>query len=179
MKSAQYLTSVALIAATVATVVTTGGLGLESTSSAASTHASCTNAQIVVSRRAPQGTAGTTYVPLVFTNTRSACTIDGVPAIQPVTGTPHRPLGPAARNGSMGEMPALHLLARGKSVSVAFGIVDTGNFPAASCVARRASGLVVSLGSFVHPRYVEFSFEVCTKRASTITRLISPGVTGY
>ena len=176
MKSTKYLTSFALVAAT---VVTAGGIALGSMTAAASTRPPCTNAQIVVTHGAPQGTAGTTYVPLVFTNARAACTIDGVPAIQPVTGAARRPLGPPARNGSMGEMPALHIIARGKSVSVAFGIVDTGNYPAASCVARRASGVVVSLGSFVRPRYVALAFQVCTKRASTTTRLISPGVTGY
>jgi len=64
----------------------------------------------------------------------------GVPTIQPVIGAAHRALGPLAKNESMGEMPALHTLAVGASVSVAFGVVDTGNLTASTCGARRARG---------------------------------------
>jgi hypothetical protein len=140
---------------------------------------SCVSTQITVSRGAAQGTAGTTYYALVFTNTgATACTLFGVPVIQPVIGPSHRPLGPPARNQSMGEMPAMHALAHGQSVSVAFGVVDTGNYSASTCGPRRARGVVVTLGAFVRPTYVSLPITVCTKLASTTTRLVSPGVTG-
>jgi len=140
---------------------------------------SCVSSQIAVSRGAAQGTAGASYYALVFTNTGATeCTIFGVPVIQPVIGPGHRPLGPQARNESMGEMPALHTLAHGASVSVAFGVVDTGNYTASTCGARRARGVVVKMGAFVRPTYVSLPITVCTKRASTTTRLISSGVVG-
>ena len=163
-----------------------GLLGVGASTPAAATSAkSCVSSQITVSRGAAQGTAGTSYYAIVFTNTGphvnlrvTACTLFGVPTIQPVIGLAHRPLGPPARNESMGEMPALHTLAEGQSVSVAFGVVDTGNIPASSCGARKARGVVVALGSFVRPTYLSLPITVCTKKASTTTRLNSPGVTG-
>lgn len=163
-----------------------GLLGVVGSTAATATGVrSCLNSQITVSRGASQGTAGTSYTALVFTNTGphvalnvTACTLFGVPKIQPVIGPSHRPLGPPARNESMGEMPAVHTLAQGDSVSVAFGYVDTGNIGASTCGARKARGVIVSLGNFVRPRYLNLPITVCTKVASTTTRLVTPGVTG-
>jgi hypothetical protein len=162
-----------------------GLLGVAGSSAAATSAKSCVSTQITVTRGAARGTAGTTYYAIVFTNTGShvllnvtSCTLFGVPVIQPVIGASHRALGPAARNESMGEMPAIHTLAMGSSVSVAFGVVDTGNFAASTCGARKARGVVVTLGAFVRPTYLSLPITVCTKLASTTTRLVSPGVTG-
>jgi hypothetical protein len=157
-----------------------GLLGVGASTPAGATSAkSCVSTQITVSHGAAQGTAGTTYYALVFTNSgATACTLFGVPVIQPVIGSAHRSLGPAARNESMGEIPALHTLAPGAAVSVAFGVVDTGNYSASTCRARRARGVTVTLGAFVRPTYVGLPITVCTKRASTTTRLVAPGVTG-
>jgi hypothetical protein len=172
--------SIVMSAMLVGGLLAGGLLGVAGSTAAATTSAkSCVSTQITVSRGAAQGTAGTDYYALVFTNTSATvCTLFGVPVIQPVIGPSHRPLGPPARNESMGEMPALHTLAKGRSVSVAFGVVDTGNISAATCGARRARGVVVTLGAFVRPTYVNLPITVCTKVASTTTRLVSPGVTG-
>jgi hypothetical protein len=176
-----------VISSVLAGALLSGGLfGFSASTAVATTSAkSCVSTQITVSRGATQGTAGTTYYALVFTNTgphvklnTTSCTLFGVPTIQPVIGAAHRALGPLAKNESMGEMPALHTLAVGASVSVAFGVVDTGNLTASTCGARRARGVVVSLGSFVRPTYLSLPITVCTKVASTTTRLVSPGVTG-
>ena len=101
-----------------------------------------------------------------------------MPAIQPVAGNAHHAVGPMARSLSMGQMPARHVIAKGQSVSVAFGVVETGNYTPSTCVARSASGVVVSLGSFVHSTYVHLPIIVCTKRTSITTRLIVAGTTG-
>jgi hypothetical protein len=158
-----------------------GSLALLGSAPAASatTVKACTSTQIKVTHGVPQGTAGTTYNPIVFTNTGATCSISGVPAIQPVAGATHHPVGPAARNFSMGQMPMLHVVAHGRSVSDAFGVVDTGNYPAATCVARHADGIIVRLGSYVHPTFVHLPITVCTKRASTSTKLIVAGIKGY
>lgn len=141
------------------------------------TVASCVPGQMRVTNGAAQGTAGTTYIPLIFTNTGATCAIWGVPSVQPVLAS-RRALGPAARNQSMGEMPIRHVLAKGHSVSVAFGVVETGNYTTSSCVARSASGVVVALVDFVRPTYLHLPISVCTKRASTITHLIVAGSLG-
>ncbi len=138
----------------------------------------CVAPQIVVAHGPADGTAGTIYYPIVFTNKGATCAIFGVPAIQPVSGSAHHAVGPLARSLSMGEMPARHVIAKGQSVSVAFGVIETGNYTPSTCVARSASGIVVTLGSFVTSRYVHLPIEVCTKRVSITTRLITSGVTG-
>lgn len=139
---------------------------------------SCTPVQMRVTHGAPQGSAGTTYIRLTFTNVASACAIWGVPSVQPVL-TSRRALGPAARNQSMGEMPMRHVLTKDQSVSVAFGVVQTSNYPAAACVARTAGGVVVALGDFVRPTFLRLPISVCTKLASTTTRLIVAGAIHY
>ncbi len=138
---------------------------------------SCVPAQMSVSLGRPNGAAGTIYYPLVFTNRASACAIWGVPTISPV-GADRKPVGPNARNASMGEMPMRHVLARGQSVSVGFGVSETGNYSRAACVPRVAHGVIVSLAPFVKPTYVALVISVCTHQASTSTRLLAPGTSG-
>ena len=172
MRGAKSVVSIMLVAG----VAPVAALAQASTSSAAVTP-SCVASQLSVSVGRAQGTAGTTYYPIVFTNRAGTCAIWGVPAIQPVAKGRHA-LGPMARNTSMGMMPLRHVIKYGQSVSVAFGVVETGNYPAASCVARHAVGVDVSLASFVASTYRPLSITVCTHRASTTTRLLAPGSRG-
>jgi hypothetical protein len=176
MKSIKFLAAVGLLAST---LTTSGLLAASQFSSSASSAPSCRSSRIAVTHGAPQGTAGTTYIPLRFTNEGAACAIWGVPVIQPVVGASHKPVGPGARNLSTGEMPVRHVVAKGAAVSVAFGVVDTGNYSASACVARSASGVIVTLGSFARATYLHLPITVCTKRWSVTTRLIVPGVSGY
>ena len=164
--------SIALVAgvAPLATLAMTSASG-------ATTVPSCVASQLSVSVGRAQGTAGTTYYPIVFTNRGGTCAIWGVPAIQPVA-TGRRALGPMARNTSMGMMPLRHVIKYGQSMSVAFGVVEAGNYPVASCAPRRAIGFQVALGSFVPATYRALPITVCTKRASTTTRLLAPGARG-
>ncbi len=173
MKLAKYAVALTLVA-TSAVVVSTALNSAGSTSVRP-----CTGAQLTLSHGAPQGTAGTTFVPLVITNHGRTCTIEGVPAVRAVLGSPAHPLGPFARNLSMGEMPALHVLNKGKSVSSALGVVESGNYPPATCLARDASGVEVTLARFFTARYLRMPISVCTKRASLTTQLIVVGSTGF
>jgi len=76
-------------------------------------------------------------------------------------------------------MPALHVLQKAKSVSVAFAVVETGNYPKNLCLPKNAGAIVVTLGTFISHAYVPLKISVCTKKSSTSTRLIAPGTTGY
>ncbi|HEY5265271.1 MAG TPA: DUF4232 domain-containing protein [Acidimicrobiales bacterium] len=151
---------------------------LSATPASAATAKACKPTHIKVSHGHSDGTAGTIYYPIVFTNTGATCTLFGIPELQPVTDSTKKTVGPISRNLSVGEMAAMHTLAKGQSVSDAFGVVETGNYTASTCVARKAQGVLVTLGSFVISRYVVLPITVCTKRASTTTRLVAPGVTG-
>ncbi len=148
-----------------------------SNASAAVATPSCVASQLSVTIGRAQGTAGTTYYPIAFTNRGGACAIWGVPAIQPVA-KGRRALGPMARNTSMGMMPLRHVIKYGQSVSVAFGVVEAGNYPVSSCAPRRAIGVSVSLAPFVPATFRPLPITVCTLRASTTTRLLAPGANG-
>lgn len=164
----------------------TGGLAGVSAALGASAGATlgtlnCTPAHLRVSIASPQGAAGTIYYPIVFTDIGAACSVWGVPRVQPVLGGPsrsHLSVGPAARNLSMGEMPVRRVLQTGQSVSDAFGVTESGNYSASTCRAKSAGGVVISLATFVHPTYVALKISVCTKIVSTTTRLIVRGTTG-
>jgi hypothetical protein len=170
-----------LVAASVglSSLVASGTMALSAaTSASAAPVKNCAPAQITVTHGAADGTAGTTFYPIVFTNTGEACAIFGVPAIQPVAGRAHHAVGPLARSLSMGEMPARHVIAKGQAVSVAVGVIDAGNYTPSTCVMRSANGVEVTLGTFVSSRFVHLPITVCTKRSSVTTRLITAGVTG-
>ncbi len=151
-------------------------LGATTTARVAS--ANCEPSQLRVSVARPQGTAGTIYYPIVFTNRGGACWIWGVPGIQPVVGAKRHPLGPPATNESVGKMPARHLLGHGAAVSVGYGVAESGNYPAATCRARNASGVLVTLAPFIRPTYLALRISVCTRLSSTHTQLLVVGRTG-
>ena len=177
MKISRILTSAGLLASGVA--LASGTLGSAASAAPAK---DCAPAQLRISLGVSQGAAGTIYDPVVFTNTGPACTIFGVPAIQPVIGGAshsHVAVGPPARNMSMGQMPAMHVVKTGKSVSDAFAVVETGNYTTSTCLPKNARAIVVTMGNFVHHAYVPLKISVCTKKASTSTRLIAAGTTGY
>ncbi|MHB8333481.1 MAG: DUF4232 domain-containing protein [Acidimicrobiales bacterium] len=140
--------------------------------------ANCQPSQLRVSVARPQGTAGTIYYPIVFTNRGGACWIWGVPGIQSVVGAKRNPLGPRATNESLGQMPARHLLHHGTAVSVGYGVAESGNYPGATCRARNASGVLVTLAPFIRPTYLALRISVCTRLASTHTQLLVVGRTG-
>ena len=60
-----------------------GSVVLAQGSAFAASAPSCVSAQMVVTHGQAQGTARTTYIPLVFTNKGRACAIWGVPAVNP------------------------------------------------------------------------------------------------
>ncbi|HQT99217.1 MAG TPA: DUF4232 domain-containing protein [Acidimicrobiales bacterium] len=137
----------------------------------------CKSIQLTLNRGQRHVVAGATYTALVITNVGTTCAIWGVPAIQPVNAA-RRPIGPFARNLSMGEMPLRHVLARGGSVSVSFGVTKTTSVPSSTCHAARAAGVVVTLGPFFTRRFLAMPLSVCTASASTTTRLLAPGTKG-
>ena len=141
----------------------------------------CVASHLRLSFGTSEGAAGTIFIPLVFTNLGPACAMWGVPAIQPVVvdRTHHVvAVGPRARNNSIGQMPARHVVAHGRSLSDAFGVTETGNYTPSTCRPRNTSGIVVSLGGFIRRAYLPLKVSVCTRLASTTTRLIVPGNTG-
>ena len=172
MTSPRHLLAPALALVALTAIMPLGTSGPASAS--VPTTPNCTSGQLTLTRGSRHVVAQVTFTALVLTNTGATCALWGVPAIQPV-GVTHRPIGPLARNLSIGEMPLRHVIARGVSVSVAFGVTNTTSIPASRCHAARAEGVTVALGSFFSGRFLAMPLSVCTTSASTTTRLLAPG----
>lgn len=168
--------SLALIVA-VTGALTFGVAGATGVASAAVTAPACRSAQLRVSLGRPNGTAGTTYYAIVFTNRGARCALWGVPGVRPV-GVGRRTVGPPARNESVGRMAVRHVVGKGQSVSAAFGVADTGNYPPSRCAARAVRGVEISLAGFVPATFRALRTTVCTRLASTSTQLLVAGSTG-
>ncbi|MDH2903499.1 MAG: hypothetical protein PXZ08_06055 [Actinomycetota bacterium] len=176
MTSLRFFTSAGLLASTLAF-----GACAPGSPAASAVVKNCTDVNIHLHVGVAQGAAGTIFYPLVLTTTGPACALWGTPMVQPVVGGAiHSRLsvGPAARNLSRGEMPAHHILTRAHALSAAFGVSESGNYPASTCRPRNAGGIIVTLAPFVRPRYLTLPISVCTQIASTTTQLLSPGTTG-
>ncbi|HEY5121251.1 MAG TPA: DUF4232 domain-containing protein [Acidimicrobiales bacterium] len=176
MKTLRILASAGLLASGLA--VASGTLGA---AGAAVAVKNCAPAHLKVSVGVAQGTAGTIYYPILFTNTGPTCALWGVPKVQPVVGgTSHSrvKVGPPARNVSIGQMPVRRVVKTGHAVSDAYGVSESGNYTPSACLPKNANAIVVSMGTFVNQVYVPLKISVCTKLASTTTRLIVLGTTG-
>jgi len=102
----------------------------------------CTVGDLDVSLGAAEGTAGTTYRALVFTNTGGrTCTIQGFPGVSFVAGDDGHQVGEAAiRVDAKG--PAV-TLKPGETANSAVGFVNIGNFDEATCQPTPVRGLRV------------------------------------
>ncbi len=177
MKTLRILASAGLVAC--ALVVASGAMSGVASASVAK---NCTSAHLKVSLGVSQGAAGTIYHPIVFTNRGPACAIWGVPAVRAVVGGASHsrvPVGPFARNLSMGEMAVRQVVKTGHTVSDNYGVIESGNYTPSTCVSKNASAVVVTLGRFVNHAYLPLKISVCTKIASTTTTLIVQGSQGY
>jgi hypothetical protein len=135
----------------------------------------CSAGQLKVSFGHPNGTAGTIYYSLTFTNVGALCAISGVPSVQPVADSvTFLPIGPAARNMSMGQMGVLHILQKGQSASAAIGFVETGNYTPSTCRPSTIIFIATSLGAVTNRRVATGPLSVCTKISSVTTRLLGP-----
>ena len=141
----------------------------------------CTSGRGVTVKLGRTGAAaGTAYTAVIFTNDGDrACYLNGVPAVQPVSG-PHRSaVGPAAWGYSTsGRGGFVVLKAHGGKASVSLGVETAANVPAKSCVPKSATGFTVR---FNPPANYFFSqgrspVAVCTTQPTTEVWGVVPGV---
>ena len=109
------------------------------------------------------GTAGSIYYALEFTNlSGSSCTLDGFPYVWALS------LG-GARLGSPASFDHSHpanavTLAHGATASAVLRIVEAGNFPASSCHEATAAALRVYPPNQTRDKTVPFPFSACSRR---------------
>ena len=93
----------------------------------------CLTAGLSLRLGAAQGAAGSTYQPIVFTNTSAhPCTMDGYPGVAFIDTPTGRQVGTPASRSSQ-QPPRTISLAPGASASAVLQIVNPYNYPTATC----------------------------------------------
>lgn len=123
-----------------------------------------------------QGTAGSTYVNILFTNiSQSTCTVYGFPGVSLAGGTPVTQIGLAATESTTATRQ-LVTLAPGAVGNAQLQIVDAGNYPSSSCAPVTATYLQIYPPNQTTPIYLAFSSQTCSKPVQTLTiGVIQPG----
>ncbi len=121
----------------------------------------CTSGQLVAWLGIPaDGAAGTLGYQLEVSNiSRSTCTLYGYPGVS-AFGPHGGQLGSAAARDHA-HAPRLVTLGRGATAHMELRLTDVGNFPAATCQPRRASGLRVFAPGAFRSLTIPYSFRAC------------------
>ena len=154
---------------------TAGGTGAAGTGSAASGTAGlalCQPSSLHVTVNASQagGAAGSTYLPVDFTNTSSSpCGLYGYPGMSFVTagdGSGSQIGAPAQENPSFGKVPVQ--LAAGGAAHAWLQVAEAGNYPAATCQPVTAHWLRVYAPGETQALYVSHAFDACSSDSAPL-----------
>ena len=140
------------------------GAGARGTAHAAATP-SCSSSQLVnwLNTNA-NGTLGTIFYELQFTNLGGTCTLHGYPGVSAVSLSGHQ-LGSPARRVTGIKLKTI-TVKRGATVKAALGIEDTGAFSKAQCKPVTAAGLRVFAPNGSSARVIPFPFSTCSASGS-------------
>jgi Protein of unknown function (DUF4232) len=108
----------------------------------------------------PNGTAGTIFYELQFTNLGATCTLRGYPGVSAVS-LSGKQLGSPARRVTGIKLNTV-TIKRGATVKAALGIVDTGAIPVSKCRAVTAAGLRVFAPNSSRAQVIPFPFSTCS-----------------
>ena len=123
-----------------------------------------------------QGTAGSTYVDIVFKNLNNqACTLDGYPGVSFGAGTPVAQVGqPAGRQATVS--PATVTLQPGGHAYAVLQIGDAANYPAATCQPTATTWLQVIAPNTTNTLYVSYDSTACKGDVVTMhVEAVQPG----
>jgi hypothetical protein len=136
----------------------------------------CATGDLQVKLGVSQGTAGSTYTVIDFTNIGTAsCTLYGYPGVSLAGGSPGTQIGAAAAE-SDATPRLLVTLAPGATGNALLRIVDAGNFPPGKCHPVTASFLQVFPPNQTTPTYVPTSTQACAKPVRLLTiGVVQPG----
>jgi hypothetical protein len=129
----------------------------------------CPTRSLHVKLGATQGTAGSVYTTIVFTNVSNAtCTLYGYPGVSLTTGKPVTVIGKTAK-----ENPAtarrLVTLQPQTSASALLRIVDAQNFPASQCDPKKSTYLQVYPPNQTAPVRIKYNTLACAKPIGLMT----------
>ena len=116
----------------------------------------CDTSSLSVKLGSAGGAAGSTYQPLVFTNTGSStCTLFGYPGVAFVAPDKSTQVGSAASRNTQ-HSPATVTLAAGASAAAIVQMAETGNYDASTCKPVDVGGLRVYPPGDTAAMYVAF-----------------------
>jgi Protein of unknown function (DUF4232) len=139
----------------------------------------CASRNLGVHTGNSEGAAGSTYLPVVFTNNSTAtCTLYGYPGVSLAGGTPVRQIGVAADENPATPRQVV-TLKPGGSASALLRIVAAQNFPPARCHLVHATYLQVYPPNQTTPIYAMYSGAACSKSVHLLTvDVVKPGKGG-
>jgi hypothetical protein len=154
------IVSAAAIATSALVIVVPSSAGARRVAHAAATPG-CSSSQLVnwLDTNA-NGTAGTIFYELQFTNLGNTCTLRGYPGVSAVS-LSHQQLGRPARRVTGIKLKTI-TLKRGATVKAALGIEDTGAIPSSQCKAVTAAGLRVFAPNTTGSTVIPFPFSTCS-----------------
>lgn len=122
----------------------------------------CSTSQLVVWLDTQgNGTAGSIYYTLEFTNlSTSTCTLGGYPGVSAVGLSGHQLGSSASRDRTTSARTIT--LASGASATADLRIVEAGNFPSSTCRQVTAAGLRVFPPNMTKSKVVPFPFDACS-----------------
>ena len=123
-----------------------------------------------------QGTAGSVYTVLDFTNISNVtCTLYGFPGAAQAGGHPVTQIGRAAAESHV-TARQLVTLAPGAVASALLRIVDAGNYPPSRCGPAKASYLQIYPPNQTTPVYLGYSSQACSQAVRLLTvSVVRPG----
>ena len=136
----------------------------------------CPTRSLQVKLGVSQGTAGSVYTTIVFTNNSNVtCTLYGYPGVSLQTARPLHQIGKPAK-----ENPAtprkLVTLQPQTSANALLRIVDAGNYPASTCGPTTAHYLQVYPPNQTAPAYIKYNTQGCSKPVRLMTvDVVKPG----
>lgn len=135
----------------------------------------CLSSQLSLSLGQGQGAAGTTYTPIVFTNTgTSACELHGYPGVSFIDAGGHLIGSPASED--TGKAKSVKLSAGGGTANALLRQPNPGNFPASTCQQTTAAKLRVYPPGETVALFLSDPAPVCsTKAGRTGVRPIAAG----
>jgi hypothetical protein len=126
--------------------------------------------QVTVNASQAGGAAGSTYLPVDFTNTSgSPCGLYGYPGMSFVTAgdSSGSQIGAAAeQNSSFGKVPVR--LAAGGAAHAWLQVAEAGNYPAATCQPVTAHWLRVYAPGETQALYVSHAFDACSSDSAPL-----------
>ena len=121
----------------------------------------CATSGLSVKLGAGNGAAGSTFVPIVFTNTTgSSCSLFGYPGVSFVTGRGGSQIGSAAMRDPTEPARSI-VVAAGGVAHATLRVVQADNFPAAGCQPTAVSTLKIFPPGQTTALYLAFSSRTC------------------